>query len=165
MRTLGVTMVLLVSFGRTANAAPLAPTKPSQVVTLQSLPGLSGTCPKGDVAVDRQIAGDGTLMPFTGAPPGQVLVITGLDWATGSGSLSGQAITVTLQLDPGNGGLTQAVFADQTTTSVSVEHEAGRSLVVSNVVVKPGICLGVRVSNTPPGLGFAIVHGYLTKDK
>jgi len=36
---------------------------------------------------------------------------------------------------------------------------------VPNVLVKSGVCLGVRISSIPPGLVFAVVHGFLTKDE
>jgi len=36
---------------------------------------------------------------------------------------------------------------------------------VPNVIVKSGVCLGVRISSIRPGLVFAVVHGFLTKDE
>jgi len=86
------------------------------------------------------------------------------DWETGSGMQSGAAINNTLQLDPGTGSASARLRRSSHHLGRG-RPRAGHSVAVPNVIVKSGVCLGVRISSIPPGLVFAVVHGFLTKDK
>lgn len=58
--------------------APLAPTNPSQLVTIRSSKAVKcGTTPW--LALDTQVNQDGTLAPFS-IPEGMVLLVTSIDW-------------------------------------------------------------------------------------
>ena len=74
----------------TGEAASLAPSKPSQVMTiLQS--AAQGACSSSDHdEFDTQIAGNGSLSPFS-IPAGMVFVVTSFEWWSTGASFSGPA--------------------------------------------------------------------------
>ena len=82
------------AFAQNRPTALLAPTKPSQVVTLSTF--FATPCPAGNgLAADVQTLPDGTLAPFPGIPAGQVLVLTGLSFViTGPGTTEPRQVLV-----------------------------------------------------------------------
>jgi len=97
-----LTPVLALSLTTVAHAGALAPTKPSQVVMLTS-DGTTASCPSGGAAtraINTIVMRDATTASFA-IPTGQVLVVTGVDWAHAWPGNIGNSIQVTLRLGTG----------------------------------------------------------------
>jgi hypothetical protein len=146
--------------------APLAPSKPSQIVTLT----YDGFCAGGtslDNIIGIRIMPDGTTQPFT-IPPGQVLVVTGIDWSAYRCPPSTAPGTVLMYVFLGATG--RVAFADTAVigagaTPTSACSIGGKASIVPNLVVKPGIELCAGFDNQGFSGSPAIVHGFLTSDE
>ena len=146
--------------------AALAPTKPSQIVVLQSQ---STPCPVYGAAglwlVDAQTLPDGKAVPFPGIPPGQVLVLTGLSFIANRGDASHNSTQIYLfnigSPPPTSG---QAVpFLFHSAVHADGFNLAGGAAALHNAVVKPGtvLCLGASDGFFVTG----VISGFLAKDE
>lgn len=133
------------------HAAPLGPTKPSQLVTVLSGPA---TCNAGGGrSLGFQVQGDGSFASFL-IPEGSVFVVTDWEWCENANP---SAAFVSLAIE-GPGGLAplSAVFRDSLTPACS-RGDLGPGVRVSS---------GSQLCATPVGANaFVKAHGYLTKDK
>ena len=147
-----------------AMAAPLAPTKPSQAVTVQSL-SQGDLCVPGEPSLGRRVNikqnGDGTTEPFT-IPPKTVFVVTSVDVSIQGAPASRKIL----------GGLyiasAQQVGAGSNVAVVPAESDAdglgnGTMTLPSGFPVKSGANLCFLT--VPPGSFNALVHGFFAKDK
>ncbi len=132
----------------------LAPTKASQLVTLS---GSGSTCLSGLKKMDTQAHGDGTTAAFT-IPAGMVLIITGAEWDATAGGNAVDTFFINLE---GTGTATVHVAAGPVGSGAGLA--GGSTTFSSGIVVKPStnICVGLNSLNTP----FAVIHGFLAKDK
>jgi len=145
-------------------AGPLAPKKPSDLVTLTRG---STPCPllMGFFLVDTRLQSDGTSAPFS-IPPKSVLVVTGMLAASNGGTpgIAGSTIGVGLSV-----GATTPIY--QTVVADASDAFTAQTSVPSGIVVKSGtnICVVAQdVANPFPTLetGFGVqVYGFLAKDK
>jgi hypothetical protein len=118
-------------------------------------------CPLAGIKVDLQIKPDGSSGSFS-IPTGQVLVVTGFDWAQ-QGLLASQTGLASLLIESATA--TNAVFVDG--AIADSKGVAVKAAAVPNVVVKPvpgavfcfGSGGGAVISPS------SVVHGFLTKDK
>lgn len=136
-------------------APPLAPTKASQLVTLN----LSGAeCPGHPSArlFDRRVNADGTASSFT-IPSGQVLIVTGLDWRQGLTTTNQEEVFV-YQAD-GDGTLVDSLSV------ASTDQRAGANIQVSGVSVAAGRQLCFQVNSGNIGSADAVLHGFLAPDE
>lgn len=147
---LAVTLCLTSS----AVAAPLAPSKPSEIRTVL---GQTTPCPGLPVlrAVDSQQLPNGTAIPFT-IPPGKVFVVTGFDYAVVGNP--GAVINVALMVSDGIAGSSFAATCGMTLGSNG--FGAGSCAISTGALVKSGF----NLCFSPPGAN-VIAHGFLTKDK
>jgi hypothetical protein len=143
-----------------AHAGVLGPTKPSQLVNLLASPVLSGTA-CGHPAFDIQNAADGTRQPFD-IPPGQVLVVTGLEWNSAFGTASTQALAFLVIQSPD--GLTcNAAFSTSGAVTDAWGNADATLTIPNGIAVKSGAHLGLQVTNGT--LNRAKLYGYLAKDR
>jgi len=136
----------LVMPAASTRAGTLAPSKPSQLVTLTNI---NATCSSG-VKLNTQVNGDGSRSTFAGIPDGRVLVITGAGAVANSNGTT--PFVFLIDTDGGASSLWFGAGVD------------GATVPVPNVVVKSGQTLCVRVF----GLGVtfqAYVHGFFANDK
>lgn len=148
------------------SAAPLAPSKPSQIVTLTYDNFCAGTTSLVNV-IDTQIMPDGTTQPFT-IPQGRVLVVTGLDWSASRCPPLSAPGTVGVYVFLGATG--RVAFNDYATIGAGTSpgsscSTGGKASVVPNLVVKPGTELCAGYDNTTFGGAPGIVHGFLADDE
>ncbi len=150
-----VTIIMLGGLVSGAQAGPLVPTKPSQVVTLATS-GLA--CPPlgGGQVFDVRVGSDGSETPFS-IPEGQVLVITGIDWSILLPASAGETVVAFLRTPPSP---SAAPIVWRDAALADADGRAGGSALIPNVVVKPGVpvCLF-------PGGAIGNLHGFLAKDK
>ena len=158
--TIAVAVSTLV-VSNTAHATELAPRHASDLVTLFAIGGPA--CPFGGLRMSMRVRSDGLTEPFS-IPAEQVLVIT--DWQWGPvvrGVNAWESATLSLQtggtnslvgVSGGNTGGAAGVADGRTGSGPSIE---------GLVAVKPGvfICVGSQSGTLP----FAVVHGFLAKDK
>jgi hypothetical protein len=143
--------------GTSTEAGILAPSRASQLVTLQTS-GSPAACPgtAGRVAMDTAIAGNATTSPFS-IPPNQVLVVTGVDWRV-TGGPAGSTATANLVLDtPSDPNGRALVWSD--TAFFDASGVAGDTAPVAGVVVESGttLCWGA----TAGVMDLLSVHGFL----
>lgn len=160
MLTAGAGLCAVIASGTLAQAAPLAPTAASQLVTAS---GSSTECGPGSSAklIDQRQNADATISPFV-VPAKRVFVATSFDFLV-TGAAPSQAITATLSLV--DAGLTTvATVGAPTVVSDSTGRAGGTLLLPSGVAVKPGtkLCFQISTANTGT-IGF--VHGFFAKDK
>jgi hypothetical protein len=151
-------------------AAPLEPSLPSQIVTLQTA---ETPCPVEDATTlwlaDVQTLPDGTTARFTGIPPGKVLIATGLSFVvTRVSDLTANNTTQVLlflvpRVPPTSGLQVPRLFHTGVQVPGVAGSRAGVSAALHNAVIKPdtSLCLGHET-------GFfvtAIISGFLTEDK
>jgi hypothetical protein len=151
-----VTLVILGGLVSGAIAGPLAPTKPSQVVTLANS-GLACPLLGGGQVFDVRVGSDGSETPFS-IPDGQVLVITGIDWSVFLlPGLPGETVIAFLRTPPSP---SAAPTVWRGAAVADANGRAGGTAVIPNVVVKPGVpvCLF-------PGGSAGTLHGFLAKDE
>ena len=83
MKKLAILVVCALVFCAPVAFADISPAKPSDTVVLIFGAPARGACPFGGELVNARLMPDGTLTPFT-LPVGQVLMVTGIDYATGA---------------------------------------------------------------------------------
>jgi hypothetical protein len=158
--TVLMAIVSLVALATPAIGGPLAPKKPSDLVTLTSSGAACTNYGSAARRLDRRINPDGTVTPFS-IPAKQVLVLTGASTFLEDAGVSDTAYTqIVYDIPPTQFGQ-GAIFAAGATDS-----GGGGTLVSSyspNMVVKSG----VRICCDHSGLTFfgCNAYGYLTKDK
>jgi hypothetical protein len=157
-RSIAVTCVGLALFATPAAAGALAPTKPSQSVVLR-VSGTGTNCQGGGGQdVDLQVLPDASVVPYA-PPPGQALVITGMDWGT-TGGTPGEYTPVGIRLRGTQpGGAPPLVF-----TAGAVSDTLGNTrgtAVVPNVSVAPGVTVCVGGGQ----FSQVVVHGFHTTNK
>jgi hypothetical protein len=143
-----------------AQAGVLAPTKASQVLTVNAS-GLT-SCPSGgssSLAFDQVVLGDLSSFPAFTIPPGQVFVVTGLEWRI-IGAPAGSTTGATLRLD-GNSTIGM-VFFD--TMNAGPDGGSGRAVAVPNVIVKPGITICLLIGGNGSAMS-GLLHGFFARDK
>jgi hypothetical protein len=137
---------------------PLAPTKPSDMVTLRS----SGSVCTGSPwrRLDRRVNPDGTVTPYT-IPAGQVLVVTSVDWRQGFIAAGGHSEFFLFPSEANisvNYPIAQSVGAGAGPTG-------GGSFLVTGVALPAGTpCWGIN-DLTNLGSADALVHGFLAADQ
>jgi hypothetical protein len=135
------------------NAGALAPSRASDVVTLFT----SGTaCPSAGTLLDFRRQSDGTDVAFT-IPAGQVLVVTGMDFASVGFSPSLNQI-VTLSLASSATVITRAVALLDSSGS------GAANVSTPLIAIKSGqqLCVSTNGVGNPASI---LVHGFLAKDK
>lgn len=149
-----------------ARAAPLAPSKPSQIVTLQP-DVLIGTPPCSGVqlGVRQMVNPDLTTAPLT-IPDKQVLVVTSGTWRTASAATPADR-HLSLRLFLKDGTANQAVVVLGAGEVSDVDQRASGSFRLDpGFVVRPGqtICAELATNGLPVAVT-VIANGYLTKDR
>jgi hypothetical protein len=145
-------------------AAPLAPSKPSQVVSAMAFPS-AGSPPCEGLGAGRQpsLLGrpDGTTVPFA-IPPKSVLVITSVDFIV---TEAPQNTNIALQLfarDPASAPTAFGNFAMVGGLSDSGGRVFGNAELPAGLVIKPpAIPCGVPTFGE---ITFLVVHGFFAKD-
>jgi len=138
-------------FAHAALAGTLAPSKPSDVVTLSNGPG--DPCVVTGAALDSRVEPDGTATEFA-VPPRSVLVVTGVDFTL---STDGAAnVELFVEKAPN----TTPIF-------VTTVTGGGGSATIPNVIVGSGSSLCIQATIRAGGTEalLAVVHGFLAKDK
>jgi hypothetical protein len=145
--------IVLILAATSASAAPLAPRRPSDVVTLRSS-GAACALHASTRMLDLRVLPDGTTAPFALAEK-QVLVVTGVDWAVEGAPVDDQiqlflyvdaSVVVPLLSDRGDAAGAQII----------------RSTSISPIVVAGTLCAASTSVVTSVG---ATVHGFLAKDR
>jgi hypothetical protein len=145
--------------------ASLEPTKPSQIVVLQSqttrCPIAGGT---GSWLMDIQTLPDGTTAYFGGVPTGQVLVLTGLSFVADRGGVGTETPQILLwnpSMPPSTSGPAPPVLFHTAVRADGV-HRVGGVAALHNVVIKPGtvLCLFSDFFSVT-----GVVTGFLTTDR
>ena len=158
---LSVTLFLLGLASTPASAAALAPSKPSQLVTVAAL----GSCTALGLTTDlfnTLVKGDGTTAPFS-IPAGQVLVITDLTvFATGK-TAGG---TVQVQVAVGTAATSHIFIVAANVTANPSGGVGFTATFPTGIVVKSGasIC-PLAFDGTSNVAAGGSLHGFLTKDK
>lgn len=159
--TFGLTMILMTGLAVGTDAGVLAPSKPSQVVTVTGDTATSASCPSGVVKgkmIDTQRNSDGTITPFN-VPMGEVFVVTSWEW-TGAGAVS-SSITMALVLVDSSSTFLGS-FSQATASSDSSGNGGGTVDIPSGFVVKSGISMCYAGGGASASV---IVHGFFAKDK
>jgi hypothetical protein len=143
-------------------AAALAPSKPSQIITLFNTSGTACGSSHG-LAVDHIVKSDGSSAAFT-IPAGQVLIITSIDWSA-EVATANRRFDFALVSIPGGAFATGGGALSDADFTVS-----GTLLIPGGLVVKPGVTLCPEVDHGGPAFvesdaAFVRVHGFLAKDK
>jgi hypothetical protein len=147
-------VVLVAGWATAAGGGILAPSKPSQMVLVTV--GPAAGCPQGMENLTEQIFPDGTRGPFS-IPPGQVLVVTEVEWSVVGAPPNVYAGAVILLASHTDGPL----WSDEALTDGN--GFVGKSSPVPSAIVKSGDTL-CRYSS--PGLGLGLMlRGFLTKDR
>ena len=145
-----------------AHAGPLAPTKPTQAITVLAQT-TSAVCPPGGPgkSVDIKQNPDGSTEPFT-IPPKTVFVVTRVD-ATLSGTPS-RTLVGGLYIFGAGPAPSFVTFVPLPTDADG--HATGTVTIPSGVPVKPGATLCFLPTPTESvSSAAAIVHGFFAKDK
>lgn len=142
-----------------AVASPLAPKKPSDLVTLAR----GDSCDPNPIGrkVDQLQNSDGTLLPFS-IPPGKVLVVTGIDWTQGNTGAPNKAEILFLHSQTASGVINPMVTSHD---NGSADGRAGASIPVTGVTFKSGETLCVSANTGNIGSLGVRVHGFLAKDR
>jgi len=160
-----VTLVLAAAAATPVLAGPLAPSKPSDIVTLMpnAGDGSNGACGLQEQRVDAVISGaDGSLSPFT-IPDKEVLVLTGGTWE--DVSVSGN-VNVFLELRLKTASTNNFIVATPAVRSDAAGVVAGSFTLAPGIVIKPGasLCATLNVAGTNT-VAFPRLTGFLAKDK
>jgi hypothetical protein len=158
--------LIALSLAGAGNArAVLAPSKPSQLVTLARdfFPPANHFCaaPLSEFfKIDAQVNADGSVTAFS-IPEGMVLVVTGLEWLEAGGTADVDRLVVDLQPAGAPTAYRSVAFG---TGVVGTTSGGGSISFQPGIAVNPGsdLCVGVL---RPGALHVVTVHGYLTKDK
>ena len=153
VRFLTVVAIAVAISVSTAYGSVVAPSKPSQVVTLYQS---GAACPTAGIAIDRIAMSDGTSASFV-IPPNQVLVLSGYEWQ--ASGLPGNGVTAILSTQASS---TVTSYATSTSTFDSA-GVAFKNDITPMIVFKPGrtICISV----TSGSIVSAFVHGFLAPDR
>jgi hypothetical protein len=147
-------------------AGPLAPSKPSDIVTLMpdASDGANGACNSvQQLRVDAVInTADGSLSPFT-IPDKEVLVLTGGTWEDTS---VGGNVNVFLELSLKTANTSIIIVATPAVRSDAAGVAAGAFTLEPGIVIKPGasLCASFNVAGTN-ATAFPRLTGFLAKDK
>ena len=158
-------LVLATALATQVLAGPLAPSKPSDVVTLMPNPsdGSNGSCSSPELRVDGIIdTTDGSLSSFT-IPPKEVLVLTGGTWVDTSVTPNANAF---LLLSLRTGTTSNNLVATTAVRSDAAGVAAGAFTLEPGIVIKPGasLCAVLDVAGTDTVV-FPRLTGFLAKDK
>jgi len=158
-RLIAVTSVAFALLATPAAAGVLAPTRVSQVVVLRASGSGSVCLPmSGGIDLDMEVHADGTIGPYV-PPPGQALVITGIDWGTENGPVNEYTPVVIRLAGPHK----PAPLAFATGTLSDAAGKTVGSALVPNVTVAPGVTVCVGAQGGP--LSQVVVHGFHTVNK
>ena len=158
---LSVTLFLLGLASTPATVAALAPSKPSQLVTVAA----EGSCTALGLTTDRfdtLVKDDGTTAPFS-IPAGQVLVITDLTVFAPGKTAGG---TVQVQVVVGTAATSHFAIVTANVTANASGGVGFAATFPTGIVVKSGasIC-PVAFDGTSNVAAGGSLHGFLTKDK
>jgi hypothetical protein len=158
-------LVLATAVATQVLAGPLAPSKPSDVVTLMPnvSDGSNGNCTLPELRVDAVIDGaDGSLSSFT-IPEKGVLVLTGGTWS--DTSLGGN-VNAFLQLSLRTATTSNNIVATPVVRTDAAGIAAGAFNLEPGIVIKPGasLCATLNVAGTQ-SVVFPRLTGFLAKDK
>jgi hypothetical protein len=163
MRRIAALALPLLALAVPASAGPLAPTRPSQVVTLLTSAVTDSACGSTAYPVDLMRIADGSVVPFE-APPKQVFVVTSMEvYGVASEVNRRYRFALLVENSPpivggsllhGDAGLTDAAG----NYAASVVEPTG-------VVVPPGALLCSQVDGPSEQPAHARVHGFFTKNK
>jgi hypothetical protein len=145
----------------TVHAAVLGPTKASQLVRLQAVLNTSPFCSNFGVQFDKQLLADGTQIPFSGIPAGQVLLVTDVFFGM-SGVLPNEVVVGTVEAE------TASSFAP--IISASGEGDASGTVgavatLASGGAAKSGTTLCFASNSNAVTTQSAVINGYLTRDR
>jgi hypothetical protein len=149
-------------------AGPLAPSKPSDIVTLMpDASGANGACTTSsqEQRVDAVISSaDGSLSPFT-IPDKEVLVLTGGTWETVSAAPNVNVL-LELRLKTASPGTNNLIVSAPAVRSDAAGIAAGSFTLEPGIVIKPGasLCASLNIGGTNT-LAFPRLTGFLAKDK
>jgi hypothetical protein len=137
-------------------AAPLAPTAPSQLVTLVGFEGTSAACPddgfggRTSVQLDFRVlqGGGGAFDVFT-IPAGQVLVVTRFEWAA-TGAAAGTTVRTQL-LTESAGGFNVGSAQDEAVVDAT-GRASGSEQLGTGIVLSPNerLCVATGLEPTKP---------------
>jgi len=149
-------------------AGPLAPTKPSELVTIVSDGGFTrAPCFDPEAAVGGVLNRDGSTNPLV-VPDGQVLVLLGGSWKSIGRVATGRLFHLLLRLarpeggevhliSTGGGAVSEAAAAGEVSGSFRLEP---------GLVLAPGTTLCARIQSLDIIDGVDVsVQGFFTKDK
>jgi hypothetical protein len=160
----GTCIAVILSSGPVVGQA-LAPSKPSQVVTLITATGEPCGGDPDAHPVNVETKGDGTFSTFT-VPVDQVLVLTGISFSVSGGVSANHAKKLLLFGYKAPSGFT-ALFSTVVLTADTVLGPlGGGTATIPNAIVKASFQMCVKASeiNGSPAEGSALVYGFLTKD-
>jgi hypothetical protein len=166
MRSFGFLVLVLVAVSATSVlAGPLAPSKPSDIVTLMpnASDGSNGACGPQQLNVDGIISStDGSVAPFT-IPPKAVLVLTGGSWSDISLAANVNAF---LELRLETASTSNQLLVSPAVRTDSAGTAAGSFTVEPGIVIKPGasLCAHLVVDNASV-ISFPRLTGFIAKDK
>lgn len=155
------TLAALAAVTSPVDAASLAPSKPSEAVTVL-INTIGGPCPTGTAqhfATSFRLNADGTQSPFV-IPPKSVFVVTSFDYLLNGGEPGrylGVSVFAAAPGAPSIGALsTAAGIADP------LGRVRGNNVVPFGMVVKPPAALCGELTTAE---GQVLVHGFFAKDK
>ena len=155
----------LVSLLSTAHAEPLAPTKPSELVTIRTtFSGSPAPCDGTNVPVRTVINPDATGSTLA-IPAGQVLILTGGSWRSASPVAANRTFHLVLSFQTGAAGA--AVFSGAGAMSDATGEVSGSFDLGSGLVLRPGTTLCAALDSTAVSDDPALVHvyGFFDNDK
>jgi hypothetical protein len=155
---------LLVAAAPNLSAAPLAPSKPSQVVSGVASAVVSPPCGGLAIGLQPSLLGrpDGTTVPFA-IPPKSVLVVTSLDFFVAGAASNANVFVQLYARDPASASTAFGSLALAGGLSDAVGAVVGTVQLTAGLVIKPpALPCGVASSGT---LSLFIVHGFFAKDK
>jgi hypothetical protein len=161
-----LTLVLAAAAATPVLAGPLAPSKPSDVVTLMpdAADGSNGACSGlQELRVDGVISStDGSVAPFT-IPSKEVLVLTGGSWSDTSLAAN---VNVFLELRLETASTNNQLLVSPAIRSDPAGAAAGSFTLEPGIVIKPGgsLCASLNIDGTSSGV-FPRLTGFLAKDK
>ena len=152
-RSVPVVAIAVLLSVATVYGGGVAPSKPSQVVTLfQS----GSSCPTAGIAIDKVAMSDGTTASFV-IPSNQVLVVAGFEWQ--ASGVAGNGVTAILSTQASSAVTSYAT----STTTFNSAGVAFKNDMTPLIVIKPGrtICISV----TSGSIASAFVHGFLAPNR
>lgn len=138
-----------------AEAATLAPSKPSDVRVLE----LGNACAAlGTFALDTRVNGDGTTAPFS-IPEKHALILDSVTWVVNGVSTVGGLCSIVLRVG------TQTIWQDVVTQS-NPSGSCGATTSLPSLVIPAGstVCVGVSAGGSV-NANATRAHGFLTKSK